>query len=221
MGAWLTTQQGPTPLLPPPMPISIDPVYRPRITILAQQQVPDFLTYHHRRRHSREEKMAVVSIQSPGAVDAVLDDAMQRWCDEAHIFRFEDLCHGAPSSGPQARHVRSLRQVADRLKELRIKNVVVHCRVGVSRSSGATLVLLERWGVPAQQAIDYLFTIRPQADPNCILVAHLSSEYRKALFQRLPIVASRHHGHCPIRQRLQTHLYQEDSTFVTDDPYVF
>lgn len=63
------------------------------------------------------------------------------------------------------------------LADDRCKTILVHCFAGVSRSTAAALTVLLRDGWSVKDAAEYVFKIRPIADPNRLMLGYIDQMF--------------------------------------------
>ena len=110
--------------------------------------------------------------------DGKFEDAVKRMSKHPYFFYFLDLSTDHPH-GPREDHVKQIRKIA--ASHRTAEAFLIHCKAGISRSTAAALVVMDGWGVPAQEALTELFRIRPQARPNELMIKFLPKEYSEAL----------------------------------------
>lgn len=122
---------------------------------------------------------------------------------EAHerlTLRFHDII--APMAGcvhPTQAHVGAILDFGASLKETAVKrsggHLLVHCHMGISRSSAAMLALLAQ--VHAEETEDRLFerlrAVRPQAWPNSVMIGFADAQLGRG--GRLTAALCRHYAH--------------------------
>lgn len=122
---------------------------------------------------------------------------------EAHerlTLRFHDII--APMAGrvhPTEAHVGAILDFGASLKETAAKrsggHLLVHCHMGISRSSAAMLSLLAQ--VHAEESEDRLFErlrlVRPQAWPNSVMIGFADTQLGRG--GRLTAALGRHYSH--------------------------
>jgi len=113
----------------------------------------------------------IVSIRTPMSPPA----ARFRWALDVLPLVFDDIeTAGTPEAeGLRPVQVEDLKKVFAFLDERPGKPMLIHCRAGVSRSTGLALLLIARGmiqrGDPdvTTAAVDQLLALRPHAVPNC------------------------------------------------------
>lgn len=115
------------------------------------------------------------------------------------ILRFHDIIN--PVAGmvlPQPEHVEAVLRFADEVEEGRARraegHLLVHCHMGISRSTAAMLTLMARAAPtePEDRLFERLVEIRPQAWPNSLMVAFADEMLSRE--GRLVDALRRHYG---------------------------
>ena len=140
----------------------------------------------------------VLSMLDPGRADpAVLSTYTPH---QRTLLRFHDIIDPEPGATmPTASHVETILQFGEALAASRAARVdghlLVHCHMGVSRSTAGMLSLLAQLypDEPEMALFERLRAIRPQAWPNSVMIAHADDLLgRKG---RLVDALRRHYGH--------------------------
>lgn len=115
--------------------------------------------------------------------------------------RFHDIL--GPSQGmthPQARHVEQILAFGESLKEglegRSEGHLLVHCHMGISRSTAAMLMLMAQndvGGASEDELFARLREVRPQAWPNSVMVGFADEQLGRG--GRLTDALRRHYGH--------------------------
>ena len=90
------------------------------------------------------------------------------------VLRFHDILEPEPDLvAPRSDHVEALLDFGRRAGEDASEHVLIHCHMGVSRSTAAAVALLlqARPQADDEEAIAQLLRIRPQAWPNARMIA--------------------------------------------------
>ncbi len=82
---------------------------------------------------------------------------------------FSDTDDPSDPTAPTIDHIREINSWANDVPE--DGRIVIHCYMGISRSTAVALGLMSRHMAP-EDAADRLLKIRPQAAPNRLIVAH-------------------------------------------------
>ena len=83
-------------------------------------------------------------------------------CEELLCLYFDDTLT-SKNDGPRIEHIRKIMSFA---KDLRDKKVLIHCSMGVSRSTATAMIVLNVLGIDMKEAESYVKKIRKIADPN-------------------------------------------------------
>lgn len=108
----------------------------------------------------------ILSIHDPGIVRARLHDRHT-------IIHMTDAHQWSEPNGPEMVHIDRILAFGRSVSE----RVLVHCHVGVNRSTAAALAILLDRGAAAQAAWDELMVIRPIAYPNKLMVILLDQKF--------------------------------------------
>ena len=93
------------------------------------------------------------------------------------VMHFDDVDDPRLPDAPQREHLVRAIEWVERLPET--ARLVVHCTAGVSRSTALSYALL-RCSMPDQKAMDYVLKIRPEAQPNELMMHHLEAIFDQA-----------------------------------------
>ena len=132
---------------------------------------------------------AVISINDvPGSLaenqSAVLfRRSVLKLADRVLYLEFEDVEDSSLRDAPQLRDVLQLQLIADRLPEN--AQVLLHCRAGISRSTAAAMILLERLGLSPEQSFAAVKAVRSCADPNELMLKLARSTFRSTFNEGL------------------------------------
>lgn len=111
----------------------------------------------------------VVSILDPEIDDAAAM-AQVAHADVLRL-RFHDCIEHMPlRSPPDAGHVAAIVQFGTRLRGHAAARVLIHCHMGISRSTAAAILLLVNHGHDPEAAVDHVAAIRPIAWPNLRMI---------------------------------------------------
>lgn len=125
--------------------------------------------------HRESRVTHVLSILDPGIPDPI---AFGRY-DRHHrtTLRFHDIIEPVPGMIlPERRHVEEIvafgEELVDDLGEGRDGHLLIHCHMGISRSTAAmiTMLAMARPSEPEDAVVDRLVAIRPHAWPNARMV---------------------------------------------------
>lgn len=148
--------------------------------------------------HSVRRVSHVLSLLDPGLPET---DTFGTYGEHHRVtLRFHDIL--GPSQGmipPQPGHVEQILQFGEGLREgvsERVEgHLLVHCHMGISRSTAAMLMLMEQNDAEADE--DALFErlrgVRPQAWPNSVMIAFADEQLGRG--GRLTEALRRHYGH--------------------------
>jgi len=113
--------------------------------------------------------------------------------------RFHDVIERLPMlSPPDAEHVAAIVQFGQVLKAHDAARLLVHCHMGISRSTAAAIILLADHGGDADAAVERVTAIRPAAWPNLRMI-ELADRLLK-LDARLIRAVRRHHARALVRR---------------------
>ncbi len=122
---------------------------------------------HVRKAVKRFEATHLISLVDP-------DDRMPRPHRIARgnhlVMHFDDVADPGLPDAPQREHLVRAIEWADRLPET--ARLVIHCTAGVSRSTALSYGLL-RCSMREQDAMAYVLRVRPEAQPNALMMRHL------------------------------------------------
>lgn len=148
--------------------------------------------------HSLRRVSHVLSVLDPGMPEP---DAFGAYGEHHRVtLRFHDII--GPSQGmtePQPRHVADILRFGESLKEGldgRVEgHLLVHCHMGISRSTAAMAMLMAQNDAEADE--DAVFArlrgVRAQAWPNSVMVAFADEQLGRG--GRLVMALRRHYGH--------------------------
>ncbi|CAN5260250.1 protein-tyrosine-phosphatase [soil metagenome] len=148
--------------------------------------------------HSVRRVTHVLSLLDPGLPEI---DTFGTYGEHHRVtLRFHDIL--GPSQGmtpPQPRHVEQILQFGESLREgvsERVEgHLLVHCHMGISRSTAAMLMLMAQNDAQADE--DALFErlrgVRAQAWPNSVMIGFADEQLRRG--GRLVEALGRHYGH--------------------------
>jgi predicted protein tyrosine phosphatase len=90
-----------------------------------------------------------------------------------HVWRFHDVIN--PGDGlihPVDSHVRAILEFGEAVRAERVDHVLVHCHMGVSRSTATAAILLAQFNPGREdEAFAHIREIRPQSWPNSLMIA--------------------------------------------------
>lgn len=111
----------------------------------------------------------IVSMLDPGAMAPSCLDGAPAW----HQLRFDDVIAAAPDKRvPTQRDVVALLDIGNTLAIGRSASILVHCHLGVSRSTaGAMILLAQREPDRIAALADFVLQLRPRPWPNGLLLA--------------------------------------------------
>ncbi|AOO79217.1 tyrosine phosphatase family protein [Bosea vaviloviae] len=140
----------------------------------------------------------VLSLLDPGLAEL---DAFGAYGEHHRVtLRFHDIL--APSQGythPEPKHVEAILGFGESLREGvagRVEgHLLVHCHMGISRSTAAMLVLMAQNDSEASEdeLFDRLRSVRPQAWPNSVMIGFADEQLDRG--GRLVEALRRHYGH--------------------------
>jgi predicted protein tyrosine phosphatase len=122
--------------------------------------------------HRSADITRVVSILDPGTPEP---EVLQTYPSHDRLtLRFHDIVE--PKAGlvpPDLRHIEELLQFGHLSLGCTIEHVLIHCHMGVSRSTAAAAALLLQVHpeVADEAALAHISNIRPQARPNARMIA--------------------------------------------------
>lgn len=99
-----------------------------------------------------------------------IEESNTRLVLDAMDIKYENLGYNAPSKD----HVL---QALDFVKKNNPKKLAIHCKAGISRSTGIALAILYDQYRDCEKAFNELLRIRPQAFPNELIVSHIDTIY--------------------------------------------
>lgn len=93
------------------------------------------------------------------------------------IWRFHDVIDDHPDMVvPQASHVAEILEFGRMAQEHPINHLLVHCHMGISRSTAAAVILMAQNNAGRErEAFDHLWRIRPQSWPNSRMLGFADS----------------------------------------------
>jgi predicted protein tyrosine phosphatase len=148
--------------------------------------------------HSLRSVSHVLSLLDPGLPEI---DTFGTYGEHHRVtLRFHDIL--GPSQGmipPQPRHVEQILQFGEGLREgvgERIEgHLLVHCHMGISRSTAAMLMLMAQNDADASEdaLFERLRAVRPQAWPNSVMIGFADEQLGRG--GRLTEGLRRHYGH--------------------------
>jgi predicted protein tyrosine phosphatase len=107
-------------------------------------------------------------------LDPEIDDAAamaQLGAAEVLKLRFHDCIEHLPlRAPPDAGHVAAIVQFGKRLRAHAAPRVLIHCHMGISRSTAAAIILLADHGHEPDAAVERVCAIRPIAWPNLRMI---------------------------------------------------
>lgn len=107
-------------------------------------------------------------------LDPEIDDgeAMARLgAAEVLKLRFHDCIEHLPlRAPPDAGHVAAIVQFGRRVRAHAAPRVLIHCHMGISRSTAAAIILLADHGHAPEAAVEHVCAIRPVAWPNLRMI---------------------------------------------------
>jgi predicted protein tyrosine phosphatase len=113
--------------------------------------------------------------------------------------RFHDVIERLPAmSPPEPSHIAAIVEFGKAMRSHAAPRLLVHCHMGISRSTAAAIILLADHGGDAEAAVDRVTAIRPGAWPNLRMV-ELADRLLK-LETRLIRAVRRHHARVLIRR---------------------
>jgi predicted protein tyrosine phosphatase len=140
----------------------------------------------------------VLSLLDPGLAEL---DAFGAYGEHHRVtLRFHDIL--GPSQGythPQPKHVEAILGFGESLREGvagRVEgHLLVHCHMGISRSTAAMLALMAQNDSEASEdeLFDRLRSVRPQAWPNSVMIGFADEQLDRG--GRLVEALRRHYGH--------------------------
>lgn len=124
--------------------------------------------------HDRWHALHVANVW-PTHILAVVDDAddaatSSRREVTTHVEVFGDIVDPTSSDAPTHEHVRRIIDLARTLNPT--DRLLVHCAAGIGRSPAASLCVWSALGRDPSSAFRSLLRIRPQADPNPLILMH-------------------------------------------------
>jgi predicted protein tyrosine phosphatase len=154
--------------------------------------------------NSAREVTHVLSLLDPGRAEL---DAFGAYGEHHRVtLHFHDIIAPVPGQVmPAPEHVESILRFGEDLRETAAARVVeghllVHCHMGVSRSTAAMLMLMAQ--VHAEESEDALFArlreIRPQAWPNSVMIGFADAQLGRG--GRLSAALGRHYAHQIVAQ---------------------
>ncbi|MCW5771197.1 MAG: dual specificity protein phosphatase family protein [Rhodospirillaceae bacterium] len=139
----------------------------------------------------------VVSILDPGFAEPA--GLAARTGDAILRLRFHDVIEHAPvHEAPHDDHVDAILAFGGRLGGEETRRVLVHCHMGVSRSTAAAIMLLAGAGMAAERAVARIAEIRPIAWPNLRMIE--LADAKLGLDARLIDAVRRHHARALARK---------------------
>jgi predicted protein tyrosine phosphatase len=139
----------------------------------------------------------VISILDPDYQEPA---GMARFADP-HLLRlrFHDVIERLPMvSPPDAEHIAAIVAFGQALRTHETARILVHCHMGISRSTAAAIILLADHGGDADAAVERVTAIRPAAWPNLRMI-ELADRLLK-LDARLVRAVRRHHARALVRR---------------------
>lgn len=107
--------------------------------------------------------------------------------------RFHDVIEHAPvHEAPHDDHVDAILRFGADIGGHAAPRVLVHCHMGVSRSTAAAIILLASGGAEAEEAVAHIAAIRPVAWPNLRMIE--IADAKLGLEARLVSAVRRHHA---------------------------
>lgn len=122
------------------------------------------------------------SIKDQFTVDHVIGlfDPIERdWCESNLNFRNRTMFwFNDTTEGTHAPKRIQIRNIVRKVKELGLldKNIIVHCRAGIGRSTATAMALLIMSGKTIDEAISEIATQRPFMWPNELVAKHFDDE---------------------------------------------
>ena len=89
-------------------------------------------------------------------------------CHTVLCLDFFDTENDAELDGPRIIHIQTITEFAKRIEPG--SDVLIHCRMGVSRSTAAAMILLMEHGMTRDAALNEVKRVRPVADPNTLML---------------------------------------------------
>ncbi len=88
------------------------------------------------------------------------------------IWRFHDIIHPRPGwFSPDRETVRKVLEFGDAVRERPVEHLLIHCHMGVSRSTATAAILLAQHNPGRErQAFDTLYDMRPRSWPNSLMI---------------------------------------------------
>ena len=90
-----------------------------------------------------------------------------KYCDNVLHLRFDDTNDPHDFGGPRSHHISKIVEFAAMLRD---KKVLIHCVVGISRSTAAAIIVLQCLGHTYLESRVHVHQIRPIADPNTLML---------------------------------------------------
>ena len=113
--------------------------------------------------------------------------------------RFHDVIEELPAiDAPAASHIAAILEFCGMLAAHEKHRALIHCHMGISRSTAAAIILLADHGGDAEAAVAHVSEIRPVAWPNLRMVE--LADKLLALDQRLVRAVRRHHAKALLRR---------------------
>ncbi len=116
----------------------------------------------------------VISIGNPPETEedklerADVLDYFRKHCTEVFGLEFSDRKDGIQ---PTISDVNHILKIADHCKEKKYHRILFHCQGGFSRSPATAIIFLTRWGLTPKQSWFHVKKVRPQAQPNQVLLS--------------------------------------------------
>lgn len=172
----------------------MDVVISPELTVCGIEELPD---------HRARKVTHVLSIVDPDLPDLVAFEAYGE--HQRTTLRFHDIISALPAHiMPHPDHVAEILQFGSDFQQQQAvdksSHLLVHCHMGVSRSTAAMLTLMAQANPdePAESLFSRLVAIRPQAWPNSQMVGFADEQLNRN--GELTTALARHYGRQITRQ---------------------
>ena len=121
--------------------------------------------------HAAEGVSHVLTIVDPGFPDP--DDFREYGPHRRTVWRFHDIVHdGKDVVAPGIDDIAAILAFGDRSRIDAVEHLLIHCHLGISRSTAAAAILLTQHSPGREdEAFTHLRTIRPQSWPNSRMIA--------------------------------------------------